>query len=153
MAGVATSIIFLGSHSSRWPTFRSQAIFSTAFAAIVLVAAYLLTPLGISKIRATPTWCLYCVGCFVLIFTLLYWLCDVKHHTRWARFTYAPGANTLLTYLLPDLWYFFIAVFGITWFRDHFAWGAAGVVRAVLFTVSMVAIAELMTRAKLRLQL
>ena len=153
MAGVATSLVFVGPFSTLWSGFQSKLKFALPFAIACLVGGWLLTPLGISKIRATPTWCLYCVGCFVLIFTLLYWLCDVKHRTRWARFTYAPGANTLLTYLLPDLWYFFIAAFGITWFRDHFAWGAAGVVRAVLFTASMVAIAELMTRAKLRLQL
>jgi len=153
MAGVATSIIFLGSHSSRWPTFRSKAIFSTAFAAIVLVAAYLLTPLGISKIRATPTWSLYSVGSSILIFTLLYYICDVLGHTRWAAFSKPAGSNTLLTYLLPDLWYFILGVLGITWFRTHLAWGFPGVIRSIVFTAFILAIAGLLTRWKLRLQL
>lgn len=153
MAGVATSTVFVGSQSLRWPTFRSKAIFATAFAAITLIAAYLLTPLGISKIRATPTWCLYSIGSSILIFTLLYWICDVLHHTRWAAFTRPAGSNTLLTYLLPDLWYFILGVLGITWFRTHLAWGVPGVIRSILFTAFIVAIAALLTRWKLRLQL
>lgn len=153
MAGIATSLVFVGPFSTHWPTFRDKLKFALPFAVACLASGWLLTPLGISKIRATPTWCLYCVGCFVLIFSLLYWICDVRRHTRWAQFTHAPGANTLLTYLLPDFWYFVIGALGITWFRDHFAAGAAGVLRAVIFTALMVAIAEVLTRARLRLQL
>ncbi|MBS1800464.1 MAG: DUF5009 domain-containing protein [Acidobacteria bacterium] len=153
MAGVATSIIFVGPHSTRWPSFSDKAKLALPFAAATLLAGWLLTPLGISKNRATPTWCLYSVGCFVLIFTLLYWICDVKRRTRWAAFTHAPGANTLLTYLLPDLWYFVVGALGITWFQNHFAWGIPGVIRATIFTAVMVAIAALFTRWKLRLQL
>lgn len=153
MAGVATSVIFVGRHSHRWPTVRSRTIAALSFAAVVLVAAYLLTPLGISKIRATPTWSLYSVGSSILIFTLLYWICDVRHHTRWAAFARPAGSNTLLTYLLPDLWYFVLSTLGITWFRTHFAWGLPGVLRSVLFTMFILAIAALLTRSKIRLQL
>jgi predicted acyltransferase len=153
MAGVATSVVFVGQHSGRWPSFFDKAKLALPFALGALIAGRLLTPLGISKIRATPTWCLYSVGCFVLIFTLLYWVCDVRRHTRWAAFTHAPGANTLLTYLLPDLWYFVIGALGITWLQNHFAWGVPGVIRSIVFTVVIVAIAALFTRWKLRLQL
>lgn len=153
MAGVAMSIVFVGPHSSRWPAFSDKARLALPFAVATLLAGWLLTPLGISKNRATPTWCLYSVGCFVLIFTLLYWICDVKRRTRWASFTRAPGANTLLTYLLPDLWYFLIGTLGITWFQNHFAWRMPGVIRATIFTTAMVSIAALFARWKLRLQL
>jgi predicted acyltransferase len=153
MAGVATSVLFVGAHSRHWPTFRSKATYALAFAAIVLVTGYFLTPLGISKIRATPTWSLYCVGSSILIFTLLYYICDVKQKTRWAAFTKAPGSNTLLTYLLPDLWYFILGALGITWFRTHLAWGFPGIIRSIVFTAFIVATASLLTRWKFRLQL
>jgi hypothetical protein len=153
MAGVAISILFVGEQSRHWPTFRSKARYALVFAAIVFIAGWLLTPLGISKIRATPTWCLYSVGSSILIFMLLYFICDVMGRTRWAAFTRAPGSNTLLTYLLPDIWYFVLAVLGITWFRTHLAWGMPGVIRSVVFTACIVAIAALLTRWKLRLQL
>jgi predicted acyltransferase len=153
MAGVATSILFVGEQSRYWPTFRLKATYALAFAAVVFLAGWLLTPLGISKIRATPTWCLYSVGSSIFIFTLLYFVCDVMGRTRWAAFTRAPGANTLLTYLLPDIWYFVLAALGITWFRTHLAWGMPGITRSVVFTACIVAIAALLTRWKIRLQL
>jgi hypothetical protein len=153
IAGVATSIVFVGPASLSWPKFKDKLKLALPFAAICLITGRLLTPLGISKIRATPTWCLYCVGCFVLLFVLLYWVCDVLHHTRWARFTRPAGSNTLLTYLLPDFWYFILGVLGITWFNHHFAWGFPGIIRTIIFTAAMLGIAELLTRAKLRLQL
>jgi len=153
MAGVATSVIFLGPLSKHWPTFRSKATFALSFAAVIFVAGYLLTPLGISKIRATPTWSLYCVGSSILIFTLLYYICDVTGHTRWAAFSSPAGSNTLLTYLLPDIWYFVLGALGITWFRTHLAWGFPGIIRAIVFTAFILAVAGLFTRMKLRLQL
>jgi heparan-alpha-glucosaminide N-acetyltransferase len=153
MAGVATSILFVGEKSHHWPTFRSKASHALGFAAMVLLAGWLLTPLGISKIRATPTWCLYSVGSSIVIFTLLYFICDVMHRTRWAAFTRAPGSNTLLTYLLPDIWFFVLGALGITWFRTHLAWGFPGVIRSIVFTACIVAIAALLTRLRFRLQL
>ena len=52
MAGVVTSTIFL--KETRWRTFREKAIPGLLFAGAVLAAGWILTPLGISKIRATP---------------------------------------------------------------------------------------------------
>jgi predicted acyltransferase len=153
MAGVATSLVFVGPMSLRWPTFRDKLKLALPLAAICLIMGRMLTPLGISKIRATPTWCLYCVGSFVLIFALLYWICDVKHQTRWAAFARPAGANTLLTYLLPDLWYFAIGSLGITWFENHFDAGMPGVFRAIAFTALMLVLAQILTKAKVRLQL
>jgi predicted acyltransferase len=74
-----------------------------AFFGLLLTAGRVLTPLGISKIRATPTWSLYSIGAAVLVFALLFWICDVKRRTGWAFFIRPAGENTLTTYLLPDL--------------------------------------------------
>lgn len=153
MAGVATSTIFVGQQSVHWPTLRSKMTSAASLAAACLVTAYLLTPLGISKIRATPTWSLYCVGSSILIFMLLYWICDVQRYTRWAAFARPAGANTLLTYLVPDFWYFILGALGIRWFRTHFVWGVPGVLRSLIFTACMLGIVSLLTRWKIRLQL
>ncbi len=153
MAGVATSIVFTGPHSRHWPTVRFRITFALSFAAVTLLAAYLLTPLGISKNRATPTWGLYSIGASILLFTLLYWIADVRQHTRWAAFVRPAGSNTLLTYLLPDLWYFFLRAFGITWFASHFNRGISGVIRSLIFTAFILWAAGVLTRKKVRLQL
>ncbi len=151
MAGVLTSCIFFGAH--RWHALRQKVSLALAFALSTLLAGWLLTPLGISKIRATPTWCLYSIAASILLFTALYWLCDVRKQTTWAVFARPAGANTLLTYLLPDFFYFCLSLFGISYFTTHFNHGLPGAVKAALFTACMLAIAAVLTRWRVRLQL
>jgi heparan-alpha-glucosaminide N-acetyltransferase len=151
MAGVITSSIFLG--TSRRPSPRRAMSVSIAFGLLALAAGRAFTTLGISKIRATPTWALYSIGAAVLLFTLLYWICDVKQWTRWALPVRAAGTNTLMTYLLPDLWYFLTIAIGATYVDTHFNWGWPGVVKTSLFTLLMLAVATALTKVRVRLQL
>jgi heparan-alpha-glucosaminide N-acetyltransferase len=151
MAGVVTSLIFL--ESGRLRTFRQKLVPAMSFALACLIAGYLLSPLGISKIRATPTWGLYTIAFAVAAFTLLYWFCDVRKKTAWA-FAFRPaGANTLATYLLPDYWELIVSLLGITFFETHFRYGWQGVAKSILFTCVILTIASLLTRAKVRLAL
>src|ERR1700722_13588432 len=153
LAGVVTSSIFVNSHGLRWNTFREKSTVAILFSVAMLFCGWLLTPLGISKIRATPTWCLYSIGCSVLLFTLLYWICDVRRAVRWAAFTRRAGENTLLTYLLPDLYFFIASACGFTYFAAHANSGLAGVLRCLIFTALILALASLLTKWKLRLQI
>lgn len=150
-AGIVTSVIFLGAH--RWQTLGQKTFLGVSFGVLSLIAGWFLTPLGISKIRATPTWSLYSIGAAVLVFTALYWICDVKKKTGWAFFARPAGSNTLTTYLLPDFWYYILAAAGIRYFELHFNYGWQGVVRSFVFTAFILAIASLLTRWKVRLQL
>jgi heparan-alpha-glucosaminide N-acetyltransferase len=154
MAGVVTSQIYLGVNpAGERPAPKSAMTAALAFSAVTLAAGWLCAPLGISKIRATPSWTLWCVGDAILLFTLLYWLCDRKGQVSWAFLFRPAGANTLTTYLLPDLWIFILSAVGITWFDTHFAVGWPGVLKTVAFTVFMLLLAMGITRAKVRLQL
>jgi len=151
MAGVVTSTIFLGRH--RWNSLAQRMLLACAFAGLALLSAWLLAPLGISKIRATPTWCLASVGAGVLCFMLLYWVCDVQRWTSWAAFVRSAGENTLLTYLLPDIYFYLAALVGFTYFDKHFNTGLPGVARAAVFSLLILALSTLLTRARIRLQL
>ena len=151
MAGVVTSTIFLGRH--RWQSLHHRMLLALAFALATLAAAWLFIPLGISKIRATPTWCLASVGASVLCFMLLYWLCDVKGKTRWAFLVKSAGENTLLTYLLPDIYYYLALLIGFTYFDRHFNTGPAGVASAIIFTLVILGVSAVLTRMRIRLQL
>jgi len=151
MAGIATTTLLL--HRDEKRTLHSRVLLSLAFALVMLVAAWLLTPLGISKIRATPTWLLVSSGAAVLSFLLLYWICDVKSWTRWAAIVKPAGENTLLTYLLPDLYYFLAAFLGFHYFETHLRSGMPGVVRSVGFTLLILAISAVLTRMRIRMQL
>jgi heparan-alpha-glucosaminide N-acetyltransferase len=151
MAGIVITAIFLRADANR--TFGHRIVLALAFAAFMLIAAWLLAPLGISKIRATPTWVLASAGAAVLAFLLLYGTCDIKGSTRWAAFVKPAGENTLLTYLLPDIYYAFAGLIGFTYFDNHLTFGAPGVLRAVCFTALILALSALLTRWRIRLQL
>jgi predicted acyltransferase len=151
MAGVVTSLIFLKPEERI--NLRKAIPLAVGFGIITLLAGRALTPLGISKIRATPTWSLYSIAASILFFTLLYWICDVKQWQRWAFLLRPAGSNTLLTYLLPDVWYFALSVAGFTWLDSHFNAGAVGVAKTLAFTLVMLVVAGVLTRARLRLQL
>lgn len=151
MAGVVTSIIFLGKH--RWQSLRQKMRLALGFAVVTLAAAWIMAPLGISKIRATPTWCLASVGASVLCFMVLYWVCDVRGKTRWAFFAKPAGENTLLTYLLPDIYAFLTALVGFTYLDRYFQTGASGVIGSIMFTFVILAVSSVLTRMGIRLQL
>jgi heparan-alpha-glucosaminide N-acetyltransferase len=155
MAGVVTSQIFFGLHpiANNRPAARNATFSAISFALLALAAGWLSAPLGISKIRATPAWVLWNIGAAVLAFTFLYWICDRRGHTAWASLVRPAGSNTLLTYLLPDLWYFLLGTVGLTYFDTHFAVGWTGVIKSVVFTLLMLAFASILTRARIRLQL
>jgi len=155
MAGIVTSQIFLGIAPGIAPRPSANRAMSTALLVGVatLIAGWIAIPLGISKIRATPTWSLWSIGGAILLFTFLYWLCDVQRQTNWAFLLKPAGSNALLTYLLPDLWYFFFASLGVTYLDTHMNLGWPGVVKTILFTLLILMLASTLTKAKLRLQL
>jgi len=88
-------------------------LLAAGFALVMFAAGRLLTPLGISKNRATPTWALYCVGAGILVFALLYLACDVKQWTKWAFFVRPPDRIRCSPICLSDLWRYSIASMGI----------------------------------------
>jgi heparan-alpha-glucosaminide N-acetyltransferase len=151
MAGIVTTNLFI--ESKRFLKFRDKTLIAFLFAGFCLVQGYILMPLGISKIRATPTWCLYSIAFAVPAFALLYWICDVKKHTRWAFAFQTAGSNTLTTYLLPDYWGMILGLLGIQFFRHHFRDGWHVVAKSVIFTCLMMATATVLTKRKIRLAL
>jgi heparan-alpha-glucosaminide N-acetyltransferase len=145
MVGVVITQIFSGSRA-----LQQKLLLALSFAMICLAAGALLSPLGISKIKATPTWCLYSTSAAIIIYTALYWLCDVKGRIAWATVVKPAGSNTLTTYLIPDLIYFAIAGLGIS---EPFFYGWPGVIRALVFTFVMLGLSSVFTKAKIRLHL
>jgi predicted acyltransferase len=129
---------------------RQKAVAGIAYASGLFALGFVLMPLGISKIRATPTWCLFTAAAATLILLALHWFCDVKRRTTWAAFAKPAGSNTILTYLLPDLYYFGIA---IPWVPKIFNEGLPGALRAALFTCVMLLFSWLLTKWHIRMQL
>ncbi len=148
MAGIVAYQIFFDERVAA--TFRRKALLAGAFAAVLFGGGWAFEFLRISKNAATPSWCLYSSGISVLLFLVLYWMTDVRGWRRWAAFAKPAGSNTLLTYLLPDLFYFTCgaAYYSLTPNR-----GWLGVVRSVIFTACMLGASYLLTRKRIRMQL
>ena len=117
-------------------------------------AGRLLEPLyGISKIKATPTWCLYSAALCTGLLLLLFLLVDRWRWTAWARPLQPVGANPLLAYILPDIVYALLAVAGVRWLEEHFVVGGVAVARAVIFAALMAGLTAVGTRLRIRLAL
>ena len=148
MAGLITSLLFL---TDAFAVIRKRkAIGALSFAVVLFAAGWLLAPLGISKVHATPTWCLVCSGAAICAFLVLYWVCDVKKYVRWAVAAKPAGSNTLLTYLLPPMC---AAVFGREVLIARWNYGWPGAIQAVAFTAGIITLSAMLTRAKVRMQL
>jgi predicted acyltransferase len=141
---------------ARWLPFNHVSMYillALVMAAVCFVAGWLLAPLGISKIRATPTWALWTIAASCALFSALYWICDVHKQTNWAWLVRPAGSNTLLTYLVPDIYYFLAGLTGYEYLLGHWNAGWPGIIRAVCFTIAILLIARVLTRARLRMQL
>jgi heparan-alpha-glucosaminide N-acetyltransferase len=148
MAGLLTSLIFLD--HALVSGLRAKALAALGYAFVLAAAARLLTPFGISKLRDTPSWCLYCSAANVVLFLFLYWLADIKRCTTWAVFITPIGANALLPYMLAYVAYFNPTLFRLTADGTE---GWYGVLRSLLFTALVLIIAAVLTRFKFKLQI
>jgi heparan-alpha-glucosaminide N-acetyltransferase len=86
----------------------------------------------------------------VLVFLAIYYLADVQHQDSWAALVKPAGSNTLLTYLLPDLFYFSCGtLYAVLPWKS----GWPGVVRSVVFTACVRGASAVLTRKRIRMQL
>jgi heparan-alpha-glucosaminide N-acetyltransferase len=151
LSGIVVSLIFFDEKRNRTVTQRIRE--SLVLASLFLVAGVLLRPYyPISKIFATPTWCLFCSAICIVIFAFLYWIIDLRKSQRWAMFFKPAASNPLLTYIIP---YIIYAILNMTQTRlpDEFHTGFAGILWSLVFAVSIMAFVIVLNKWKIRLQL
>lgn len=125
-----------------------------AFAVFLFVAGYLLRPyFQISKIYATPTWCLYSAAFCTLVFSFLYWLIDRKKIIGWTNFLKPAASNPLLAYITPDIIYYLTALLGIVIVPHFVRSGWPGILWSAFFAVAVMGIVILLNKMKLKLHL
>ena len=150
LLGVVTSLVFFAHPGERSPGRR----FMQALALIVVcvVAGALLRPAyTISKIYASPTWCLYSAAICIALFAALHALVDLRGQSRWVRWLAPVAGHPLVAYLIP------FVVVGIEdalhiGFPDALNHGVPGVGFCVMFALFVLGATALITR-KIRLQL
>jgi len=111
VAGSCLGSILADGSDLRRPTDRLR--WALAFAVGLFLAGVLLdAPYGINKIRATPSWCMFCSAITAAVWALLYWLMDMRGHRGWSRLFQPAGANPLLAYLLHPFLYLLVGLAG-----------------------------------------
>lgn len=148
MAGLLLSMIFIKNDITS--SLKLKITWGIGYAIILFLAGWLLLPFGLAKIGSTPSYTLFSSGICILLFILMYVVVDIKGHSRWASFLKPAGSNPLLTYILPDIYY---AILGLTHANIINPEGWPGVLRALIFSLFILAVSALMTRLKIRLQL
>jgi hypothetical protein len=148
MAGLLLSLLFVRNDIA--DTMRQKIIWGIGYTIILFFAGWVLMPLGLAKIGSTPSFTMYTSAICVLIFIMMYILVDVKGYSKWASFMKPAGSNPLLTYILPDIYYAILGLSHAYIFSDE---GWTGVMRAIIFSLFILALSWLMTRFRIRLQL
>ena len=150
LLGVVTSLVFFARPDERAPLRRlGQA---GALVAMCVVAGALLRPAyTISKIYASPTWCLYSAAICIALFAALYALVDLRGRSRWVRWLAPVAAQPLVAYLIPFVVVGIEDAFQVA-FPDVLNHGALGVGFCVAFVLFVLGATGVVTR-RLRLQL
>jgi predicted acyltransferase len=151
LSGLLTSLIFFGqdqkaSLSARFA--RAAAMAAALFAAGAVLRPYF----RISKIYATPTWCLYSAAICIVLFALLYWIVDLKKIRAWTRFFKPAASNPLLTYIIPYIVYAWMQY--MHWaLPDVLGSGAPGLIWAASYAIAVMLLVVGLNRLHIKLQL
>lgn len=124
------------------------------FGLLFFVMGYLLRPYyEVSKIRATPSWCLYSASLCTFIYYGLYWLMELKKKTQWSNFFMPAAANPLLIYILPGIIIYFNKAIGLEIVPDYFNSGLPGILWCAVFSIIMLYLMKVFNKLNIRLHL
>lgn len=151
ISGIVLSQIFF---SNPLKPIHKRYIQTALFALVLLIAGYFLRPyFKISKIYATPTFCLYCAAASCILFSFLYWLIDIKGISGWTKFFKPAATNPLLTYIIPGILYALFSFLNISVFPDNLRYGWPGTLWSAFFAVAVMYLAMGFNKINIRLQL
>ncbi|MGE7775119.1 heparan-alpha-glucosaminide N-acetyltransferase domain-containing protein [Chitinophaga sp. NPDC101104] len=124
----------------------------TGIAAGLLVAGLATRPIwGISKVMVTPSWVYICSAITLLVFTLVYWIADLKGKGDVFRIIRPAGTDTLLCYLMP---YYAYALMGALSVPMMFPWGGVpGLLKSLTFALIIVQLTGWISKRGIRLKL
>lgn len=152
LCGIVLSLLFFDKEIIK--KIYRRFIAACLFALAAVIAGYLLRPYyAISKIHATPTWCLYSVAICSVLFSILYWLTDIRKFDKWVSFFQPAASNPLLVYILPAIIMYLQIWLGFYFMPAEFHQGILGIAWAVCYAVLIMFLAMGLNRLKIKLQL
>jgi heparan-alpha-glucosaminide N-acetyltransferase len=152
LCGIVLSLLFFDQNIIKKINLRF--IYAGLFALAAAVAGYLLRPCyTISKIYATPTWCLYSVAICTILFSILYWLTDISKYDKWTRFFQPAASNALLVYILPAIIMYLQIWLGLHFMPAAFHEGVLGIAWSLCYALIIMVLAMSLNKLKIKLQL
>ena len=152
VCGIVLSLLFFDSEGIKKIYLRFVA--ACIFALAATIAGYLLRPYyAISKIYATPTWCLYSAAVCCVLFSVLYWLTDILKFNKWTSFFQPAASNPLLVYILPAIIMYLQIWLGLYFMPAEFHQGILGIAWSVCYAVIIMFLAMGLNKLNIKLQL
>ncbi|WP_425236512.1 heparan-alpha-glucosaminide N-acetyltransferase domain-containing protein [Ulvibacterium sp.] len=152
MAGLLCTVFYLKfkSGGGKLPQFLS--LVALASGLFVLFGFWIRPAFPISKILATPSWTVICIGISLLSYILLYILVDWWGYSKWAYPIKAAGTSTLTCYLMPYFIYPTIILVGFQW-PKFLSDGFMGIVKSLLFSLVIILLVRLLEKRNIRLKI
>ena len=111
LSGVFTTLLLEKYSKTNFPKFIISLV---TIGVISILAGLVLSNLFITaKMQPTAGWALICVGISMLLFSLLYWIIDIKKHIRWSFFLKPAGENSFTTYIIAAVLYCLVSLTGM----------------------------------------
>ena len=121
--------------------------------AALLVAGFALRPwFPISKIYATPSWCLLSAAACVGVYALLQAVIVQGGVAGWVRWVEPAASNPLVTYLLPFVVAAVMSLAGWSW-PAVLRQGAPGIAFCLLYAAAVLWVVSRLNRWNVRLKL
>jgi heparan-alpha-glucosaminide N-acetyltransferase len=122
---------------------------------VMLAAGFALRPCwGISKIRATPSWVLICMGISACCWLLLIYVMDLRGHQNWMKWLKPAGTSTLTCYLLPYIHYAIYNLLGKQYALPlALRTGGVGIVKCLLYAFLIIQITGWLEKRRIRLSI
>lgn len=152
LSGIVVSLLFFDRDIIKQT--QRRFIYAVLFALVAVAAGYFLRPYyTISKIYATPTWCLYCVAICTMMYSILYWLTDILKYDKWTAFFQPAAANPLLVYILPAIIMYLQVWLGLYFMPAAFHQGILGIAWSLCYALIIMFVAMGLNKLKIKLQL
>lgn len=125
----------------------------TGTALALLLSGILTRPLwGISKIHATPSWIMICIGIAIFLFLIAVYLDEKKWGMRWYEMIKPAATSTLTCYMIPYLFYALLAPVYMN-LPLVLTSGLLGLVKSLLFSFLIIKITGLLEQKSWKLKI
>ena len=151
MAGVVTTV-FYQRYSENGKAEKALVILAV-LVPVLIAAGFIVRPIGgIAKLGVTPSWILICTGISVGCVAILGYIVDLRGKQEWYKLIRPAGMITLTCYLLPDIHFALLKLFGPSvQLPEVLRTGGVGVLKSLVFAFLIVLLTGVLEKKRIRL--